>query len=239
VDDIRQGIKSKGEKMREKLKALYLLAPDEAIDEMIRTAAKYDLEPDTVQMIMYESETRGAWVSKISRHGYRKIAQRQPGYQGHHYTTLYKGDKVAIKDNDILIEMASESRTYNDLLGAVAWLFNGGVLHFVRLSYSDYCRQKYGWDQSTGRPDFMMQKEAEVMVIRKAYSALFLDDPAREFDAEEDDPIGTRLNVLTYIKENMRYITSPPKYGLEKCTPKELEALVAQIIKNKEDTNDQ
>lgn len=225
--------------MKNLLKDLYPLAPDTAIDEMMETAKKYDLDPDTVQMIMYESETLGIWVPKVTRHGYRKIAQRQPGYQGHHYTTLYRGDKVAVKDNDILIEMAAESRTYNDLLGAVAWLYNNGALHFVRLSYSDYCRQKYGWDQSTGRPDFMLQKEAEVMVIKKAYSALFCDAPAREYDVEEDDPSGTRLNVLAYIKENMAYISIPPRLGLDKCTAKELEALVAQIVKNKGEKRDQ
>ncbi len=222
------------EKMQ-RLKEIYPAAPDEALEECLEKASKYGLDPVSKQIYVYESDALNRWATKITRQGYRKIAAAQPGYQGHHYINLYRGDSITVKDNDLLLEMKAEARTYDSLLAGVGWLYDSGRLHIVRLSYSDYCTMGYAWDQKTGRPDRMMQKEAEIQVIQKAYAHLFWDDPAEEQDIDDDVPIGgTRADILQYIKDNIAYITTQPKQSLNKCQLNELLALKDQIMKNKE-----
>lgn len=212
------------------LEETYPAAPPEALRECQDLATKYGLDPVSVQMTLFESESLGRWVPKITRHGYRKLAQQQPGYTAHHYITIYRGDKVAIKGNEILVEIGSETRQYNDLLGAIAWLYDSGQLYFIRISYSDYSRQKHGWDPSQGRPDYMLQKEAETMVIRKAYPHLFwcADAKAAELD-DEDAENSSRADKIQYLKDHKNMIKEWPKLPLPQCSNLELEKLVDEI----------
>ena len=226
--------------MTDQLKQIYPDATEEVIAECIELAKKYSLDPITKQMRIYHSETLGKWSATITRHGYRKIASSQPGYQGHSYLTVYRGDKITMKDNDILIEVSSESRAHNDLLSAIAYLHDNGRMHFIKISYSDYCKQKHAWDQATGRPDMMMQNQAEILVIQKAYSHLFWDLKAEQQEEEEDDDgiDSTRADLIAYIKENKKYMLVEPTQGLYRCTMRELISIKTDILSNKENKID-
>lgn len=221
-----------------KLREIYPAASQEGLDQCVALADKYRLDPCSIQLTVYESEYLGRWTAKITRHGYRRIAAAQPGYEGHHYMALYKGDKVAIKGDDILFELACESRIYNDLIGAVGWLYDTGKLHVVRISYSDYVMNKHAWEQGPGKPDYMLQKEAEIAVIQKAYAPLFWDTASEGNEPDEELNLdGQRGDILAYIKDNVALLDDGDKAKpLNRCTVAELTKLKNKIIAKKENS---
>lgn len=223
-----------------KLQLLYPGAPNDVLQDCIEKAQQHNLDPCSVQMRIYESESQQKWFSKITRYGYRKIAQKQAGYQNHGYLSLYTGDKVSIEGNNIVIQLSNEAPGYKHLVGAIGWLEESGVLHVVRISYADYSRMKHAWDQETGKPDAMLQKEAEVAVIQKAYAKLFWDKEASVLEEEDDVMSGesTRADIISYIKENTSYMKGSPSLPLSKCSLKELQRVVEQIKETKGAQND-
>ena len=215
------------------IRDIYPSASEEGIEEYLELANRHGLDPGTTQLTLYESESMGRWRARITRHGYRKIARQQEGYVSHHYLSYYRGDKLIIKPEEIIVEIGSETRAYNDLLGAIAWMYLNGKLYFTKISYSDYSQLKHSWDQNIGKPDAMLQKEAEVTLIQKVFSELFESTKA---EADTDDEIGmdaTRADLLAYIKDNHAHISEQPSQPLIRCSTKELFKLKEQIIRNK------
>lgn len=219
----------------EKLKEIYGDAPEDILQKMIDIGKRYALDPTTIQMIAYDGDT--GWGCKISRHGYRKIASEQPNYVTHGYYSLYKGDKVVINGDGVpTIELNNMHRDNGSLVGAIGYVVMTDNICIIRISYQDYCALKYAWDPIKGRPDAMLQKEAEVLAIRKAYAHLFWDSQTEETESPEEYQVGSdkRLDYLEYIKENQDYLDEPPKKALGKMTTQELKTLADKITKIKE-----
>lgn len=220
--------------MLKKLQQIYATAPDDVLEKMAILANKHGLDPTTIQMIAYEAED--GWRFKISRHGYRKIAESQPDYLGHDFFSLYRGDRVRhVPGENISIDFVNDARDNNSLIGAIGVVRRKDSLSVVKISYQDYVGQKHAWDPINGRPDTMLQKEAEVLSIRKAYAHLFWDSEAEDRDVPEEF-VGDfgREDKLIYIRENQYYLSDIPKKALDKMTSRELQIIVDDIKKQKE-----
>jgi hypothetical protein len=221
------------------LHEIYPGVTDDAVAAAMETASQFGLDPCTRQMVMYNRD--GTWMHKITRHGYRKLARQRPGYQSHGVISLYKGDIVTTsgQGQPPVIQMNNNSRSYSDLMGAIAWLIDSSVCHIVRVSYADYQTRKHSWSQTEGRPDSMLQKEAEVMVIRMSYSELFenmsaayVDDAIEDEDMEGFEATESKGDLLEYLKNNKDYITAP-RLPLSTMNIAELRALVNEAKKKK------
>ncbi|MDZ4839182.1 MAG: RecT family recombinase [Bacteroidota bacterium] len=180
-----------------------VVAPNSTLEEcalLIHLASKYNLDPLTGEIYILRQRT-GKVNFYTSRDGYLKIANSHPAFDGIQADVVRQGDVVK-HNND-----GSISHTYGANRGAILGAY--ALAYRTDRKYPAYCFADYSeynrLEQNTWRkyPTAMIQKVAEIMALKRAFSITGLVSKEEMGDEQKRaDPFDQRLQQCYSLLDN-------------------------------------